>query len=116
MVKNKVSTSEIYGTIALFFFIAGALGLTGVILSGLLFGASKGNTICENCDGIVSEVVTNNQTLSPIFNQTLSFQGISGIRTSIDSNGHIIIDNLRDITPYVVGQDNSYEFQTPQEA
>lgn len=100
-------------TMFLILFIIAAIGL---ILASVLTTRANGNSICENCDGIVSTVFTDNQTLSPIKNQSLKFNGICGLKSFINSIDNITFTNLGQITPYIVGQDNCSQFKTPQAA
>lgn len=100
-------------TIFLILFIIAAIAL---ILASVLTTRANGNSICENCDGIVSKVLTDNQTLSPIINQTLKFNGICGLQSFINSIDNITFKNLGQLSPYIVGKDNCSQFKTPQAA
>jgi len=99
------------------FLILLALALIGIILSSVLWTETSGNaTICNNCPGIVNFVFTDNGTLSPIQNQSLKFNGKSGIKVTLELPDIITIDNLRDLTNYTVDCNGGSEFLTPQEA
>lgn len=107
----------LYSVIITAFLIGFLVALAAVIMSSVILTMINGNaTICDNCDGIVSIVSTDNGTLSPIFNQTLKFRGISGIVTEILGSDNITINNLRDLTAYTVSPDGGSEFLTPQAA
>jgi hypothetical protein len=71
-------------------------------------------TLCSNGTGKIETIFTDNTTL--IVNGSLSIHGLCGIKTDIDSDGNLTITNLREISKYIVGQDNCSEFATPQEA
>lgn len=91
--------------------LCGAVGVTS-----LVFSINSNNAVC-NCDGIIKIVDTQNGSTSTI-NNKLSFEGVSGIKTSLGfiPSPKVVIDNLRDLTPYVVGLDGSYEYNSPQDA
>lgn len=73
------------------------------------------NISCSNQTGKITTISTDNNTLTGI-NGTLNISGLCGIHTDIDSSGNLTISDLREITKYVVGQDNCSEFTTPQDA
>lgn len=121
--KNRINKKlyetqfSIYSVLFFAFILALLVALAAVIISSVTWTKTTGNaTICENCDGIVGTVSTDNGILIPIIDQTLKFRGVSGIKTSIRGIDNITWDNLRDITPYTVDSNGGSEFLTPQEA
>lgn len=123
LIKNWVNkklfkfSTLFWATLITIFIILLIIGLIGIILSAQLWSASSNNaTICNNCEGIVNFVFTNNGTLSPIVNQSLAFNGTSGIVVSLVLPDVITINNLRDLTAYTVDCNGGSEFLTPQAA
>lgn len=118
--KNKLNDFRVtYSTILVIVFISClAVGVTGLVLSSLLFSkiSTNNSTICDNCNGIISTVYTDDGVLSPVVDQSLKLFGISGIKTSISGIDEITVNNLRDLTPYTVNADGGSEYLTPQEA
>ncbi len=96
--------------------IYGALGIETTILGIDEITISANEDVCNKCSGTVNTVITDNQTLTPIINQTLKIFGISGITTSIENTDEITINNLRDLSPYIVSDDGLSEYLTPQDA
>jgi len=73
------------------------------------------NASCNNQSGKITMIITDNNTLTGI-NGTLNITGLCGIHTDIDSSGNLTISDLRELSKYIVGQDNCSEFTTPQDA
>jgi len=96
--------------------IFGALGIETTVLNLDEITISADSSVCNNCSGMVNTVITNTTSLSPIINQTLKIFGISGIMTSIENVDEITINNLRDLSPYIVSDDGLSEYLTPQDA
>src|ERR1041385_2975935 len=70
--------------------------------------------LCTNQSGKIDIIYTDNSTL--VTNGSLGITGVCGIETFIDSMGNVSITNLRELSPYIVGQDSCSFFATPQEA
>jgi hypothetical protein len=73
--------------------IALAIGITALVLSGIIYGKTQNGSVCDKCPGMVETVITDNSTLSPIINQTLKFIGAFGIDTSIENIDEITISS-----------------------
>lgn len=117
--NQKLSNVQItlYSVLIFTFLFCFLVGLAALVLSSILFQETTGNsTICNNCPGVVNVIYTNNGTLSPLVNQSLSFNGTSGIDVSIVLPNVITITNLRDLTSYTVDCNGGSEFLTPQDA
>jgi len=112
---DKAYRSSFFTSLLVIFIICFGIGLAALILTGVLYTKTNGNEICANCEGIVNSVVTDNGTLSPINSQSLSFHGINGIRVGLN-DPTIVIDDKRWISEYIVRQDGTGEFLSPQEA
>src|ERR1041385_2020826 len=115
MVKNN--SNVVLNTVFITLFICLLFGTSiAIVFSGIVFNDSRSDAICRNCGGVIDSVITQNGTFSP--DKYIEITGVSGIKTRIDfpQSPQIIIDNLRDITPYTVGIDGSYEFSNPQDA
>lgn len=101
---------------ATLFFVSFVLALIAVALSGVLLNNSSTGTICDSCNGIVENITTDNGT-TVLIDNTINIKGKSGIITALENmNKDVIINNLRDLTPYTVSPDGESEYLTPQEA
>jgi hypothetical protein len=111
------------------FFVVLAIAIAALFLPVAVIGPKGVNGIngvdgTNGIDGIngtngtdsVDIVITDNQTLTPLINQTLKIFGISGITTSIENTDEITINNLRDVSKYIVNCDGTSQFLTPQDA
>jgi len=115
MPKKSATGASYLATLLASFVVCFSMGLAALILTGVLYTKSNTSEICANCLGIVNSVVTDNGTLSPINSQSLNFHGINGIRVGLN-DPIITIDDKRWISEYIVRQDGTGEFLTPQEA
>lgn len=128
--SSTTITTVLWTMLLILLGLALAIAIIALILSGLMWPNQGCNTpICKNCNssctqcianctnttGKITTIITDNNTLTGI-NGTLNISGLCGIRTDIDSSGNLTISDVRELSKYVVGQDNCSEFTTPQDA
>lgn len=112
---ERAYRTSIFITLIVVFLICFGLGLAALLMTGVLYTKTNTGEVCSNCDGIVNTIFTDNDTLSPIDSQSLTFHGINGIRVNL-ANPVIIVDDKRWLTEYVVRSDGTGEFLHPIDA
>jgi len=112
---DKAFRTSFFLSLIFVFIICFLLGIAALILTGVLYTKTNTGEVCNNCDGIINTIFTDNDTLSPIDSQSLSFHGINGIRVNM-ADPTIIVDDKRWLTEYVVRPDGTGEFLHPIDA